>query len=439
MKRFSQGLPDNFELSEEFQRAFELMENSNDYIFITGKAGSGKSTLLQYFKEHTKKNVVVLAPTGIAAVNVGGQTIHSFFKFPPRFIQKENIRRRRNTGIFKKIDAIIIDEVSMVRADLLDGIDYTLRVNKDEMETPFGGVQIIFFGDLFQLPPVVEREMSDVLNTKYESPYFFSADVFNDIKLKYFELSKIYRQSGIEFVGLLDNIRNKRCQENDLAILNQQVIKGAVNLANCIILTTTNNGANLINEDRLTRLTGKEYRYSANASGKFDEFSYPTEPCLKLKNGAQIMLIKNDSGKRWVNGTLAEVYNLADDCIKVIIDEKIYDVPRVKWEKIVYKYNKEKDKIEEKVMGTFEQYPVKLAWAITIHKSQGQTFDDVIIDLEYGAFAHGQVYVALSRCTRLEGIRLKRPIIYNDIIFDERIYGFREKFRSAEIGYASNL
>jgi len=428
LKRYSIGLPEGFDLNEEFQSAFNLMENSNDCIFITGKAGTGKSTLLQYFRQKTRKKVAVLAFTGVAAVNVNGQTVHSFFGFPPRFIQIENIRRRRNRELLKEIDTIIIDEVSMVRADLMDGIDYALRINRDKMNVPFGGVQVLFFGDLFQLSPIVDPEMRDVFDQRYRSPFFFSADIFTNFKLKYIELNKIYRQKDEKFISLLDRIRNKECTKESLSFLNERIKdKTSDDPCCCITLTTSNPGANEINRIRLDKIPAKEYQYQASIVDEFDESSYPTERCLRLKKGAQIMLIKNDPDKRWVNGTLGEVSDLSNNCIKASIDNKVYEIPKAKWEKIKYTYNEKEKKIEEEVMGSFEQYPIKLAWAITIHKSQGQTFDTVIIDLENGAFTHGQVYVALSRCKSLEGITLKRPVIYSDIIFDERIYEFRKK------------
>lgn len=423
-------LPEDLDFNDEFKTAFDLMENSNDSIFITGKAGTGKSTLLKYFKANTKKKIVILAPTGVAAINVGGQTIHSFFKFPPSIIQKDTIRRLRNSRLIEKLDMVIIDEVSMVRSDLMDGIDYALRINRDDLKKPFGGVQMVLFGDLFQLCPVVEKEAKELLDERYSSPYFFSAKAFHNFSIKYIELSKIYRQSDSKFVNLLNRLRNKEHTEEDLDLLNERVRKDATtaNSDTTIILTTTNSLASAINQDRLSKLPGKEYAYEAVISGKFDESAYPTETSLRLKKEAQTILIKNDPAKQWVNGTLAKITSLSKDSIKVDINGSECEVSRVKWQKIEYSYNKEKDKIEENIVGVFEQYPIKLAWAITIHKSQGQTFDKVVLDLGHGAFTHGQVYVALSRCTCLEGITLKRPVIHSDIIFDRRIYEFRDKF-----------
>ena len=423
-------LPAHLDINDEFKSAFDLMEYTKECLFITGKAGTGKSTLLKYFKANTGKKIIVLAPTGVAAINVGGQTIHSFFRFPSKIIQKDTIRRLRDKSVVENLDMVIIDEVSMVRSDLMDGIDHALRLNRGRMKTPFGGIQMVFFGDLFQLSPVVENEARQLLEERYSSPYFFSANVFNDCHIKTIELSTIYRQKDTSFMGLLNRVRNKEHTEEDLDTLNKRVQKEiAVSKKDeTVILTTTNSLANAINQDRLSNLPGKEITYQAKATGKFEESTYPTEACLKLKKGAQIILIKNDPDKRWVNGTLAKVVALSKDSIVVDINGSTCDVPVAKWQKIEYSYNEDEDKIEDKVVGDFAQYPIKLAWAITIHKSQGQTFDKVIIDLGHGAFTHGQLYVALSRCTCMDGIRLKRPVIHSDIIFDQRIYEFNERF-----------
>jgi ATP-dependent exoDNAse (exonuclease V) alpha subunit len=430
MKSYSDQLPPNLDINDEFKAAFDLMENTAERLFITGKAGTGKSTLLKYFKANTGKKIIVLAPTGVAAINVGGQTIHSFFRLPPKIIQKDAIKRLRDKSLVENLDMVIIDEVSMVRADLMDGIDYALRLNRGKMKTPFGGVQMVFFGDLFQLPPVVEHEARQLLGERYSSPYFFSAKAFDDCNMRSIELSTIYRQKDSSFMELLNRVRNKEHTEEDLGILNERVHKDIApsKKDTTVILTTTNSLASVINQDRLSRLPGKAITYEAVAAGRFEESAYPTDTSLKLKIGAQVILIKNDPGKQWVNGTLAKVVALSEDSIVVDINGQTCDVPVVKWQKIEYSYNEEEDKIEDEVVGAFAQYPIKLAWAITIHKSQGQTFDKVIIDLGHGAFTHGQLYVALSRCTCLDGIRLKRPVRQSDIIFDERIYEFKDRF-----------
>jgi ATP-dependent DNA helicase PIF1 len=422
-------LPKNLDLNSEFKAAFEAMEYTSDNLFITGKAGTGKSTLLKYFKANTGKKIVVLAPTGVAAINIGGQTIHSFFKFPPRLIQRDTIRRRRNTDIIEKLDAVIIDEVSMVRADLMDGIDYALRLNRHQMKKPFGGAQVIFFGDLFQLPPVVEDSIKAILEEQYATPYFFSAKVFNNSHLRHIELTKIYRQSDRKFIELLNRFRNKEHTDQDIDLLNMQFSSSMPNANNTtVILTTTNSIAGEVNKKRLARLPGKAHSYEADLEGQIEESAFPTNACLELKKGAQVILLKNDPNKQWVNGTIATIASLSHSAIMVDIDGEICEVPRVKWQKIEYSYNEEEDKIEENIVGAFAQYPLKLAWAITIHKSQGQTFDKIIVDLGYGAFTHGQVYVALSRCTSLEGITLKRPLVHRDIIFDKRVHDFKDRF-----------
>lgn len=421
--------PDGLEQDADFMKVFRYLEKSKEHIFVTGKAGTGKSTLLRYFQLKTKKKVVVLAPTGIAAINVQGQTIHSFFNLPHTLIQKKDIRRLRQEKrkIIEKIDTLIIDEVSMLRADILDGIDHALRVNREELEVPFGGVQLVFFGDLFQLPPIVDDEMDEVFSAKYSNPYFFQAQIFSKIKVKFIELEKVYRQTDKEFIALLDKVRNGECQEQDLGIFNKR-FKKAAGEDHFITLTTTNAAAAEINEHKLAQLPSKEYQYHARISGDFDDKKIIAEYLLRLKKGAQVMMIKNDPEKRWVNGTLAEVHNVGHDSMQVNIDGMVCDVMRAKWEKIKYVYNEEEDTIDKEVVGTFEQFPLKLAWAITIHKSQGQTFDRVNIDLGNGAFSHGQLYVALSRCRTFEGITLRRPIILSDVIFDNRIINFREKF-----------
>ncbi|MDD5692450.1 MAG: PIF1 family ATP-dependent DNA helicase, partial [Candidatus Omnitrophica bacterium] len=333
-------------------------------------------------------------------------------------------------SLLENLDMIIIDEVSMVRADLMDGIDYALRLNRGRMKSPFGGIQMVFFGDLFQLSPVVENEARELLEERYTTPYFFSAKVFDTCHLREIELSTIYRQKDSSFMELLNRIRNKEHTKEDLDTLNKKVQKDIVVSKKdpTVILTTTNSLANTINQCRLSKLPGKEITYKALATGKFEESTYPTGEFLKLKKGAQVILIKNDPDKRWVNGTLAKVTALSKDSIVVDINGFEHDLPVVKWQKIEYSYNEAEDRIEDEVVGEFAQYPLKLAWAITIHKSQGQTFDKVIIDLGHGAFTHGQLYVALSRCTCLNGIKLKRPVAHSDIIFDERVYEFNGRF-----------
>jgi len=410
----------------------DLLENTPDNYFITGKAGTGKSTLLTQFRDSTNKNVAVVAPTGIAAINIGGSTIHSFFRLPPKVIETTMITRNAKIAkIVKHLDTLIIDEISMVRADLLDAIDYSLRLHRFNMNEPFGGVQVIFFGDLMQLPPVIQgKEMSDYFEENYHGPYFFNAKVFTEFKLKTIELINVYRQTNQSFISLLDKIRsnmanqdvldsfNKRFQQEDLEDVFQEV--------NPIILLTTNNyKAGSINIHKLSSIDKHLYEFRANIKGDFGENIYPTQEILQLKEGAQIMMLRNDTPKqRWQNGTLGVVSKLNNKYILVNINGKEYKVDTTTWDNIEYRYNRESNKLEEHSKGTFTQFPIKLAWAITIHKSQGQTFDNVIIDLDRGSFTHGQTYVALSRCRTLEGIYLTQPLTKRDVIVDQKIVDF---------------
>lgn len=433
-RKREQDLKD-IELNDDFRHALELIERQGRSAFITGKAGTGKSTLLRYFRAKTNKATVVLAPTGLAAINVSGQTIHSFFKFPPKFIDKDNIRRSRNAELFRKLDTIIIDEVSMVRADLMDGIDAALRLNRGNPKTPFGGVQLVFFGDLFQLPPIVrERELKEYFNDHYGGPYFFLAKAFEGLDLPYIDLQKIYRQSDDKFKDLLNKIREKKIDQDLLKTLNSRVRSvGDFNgSGSYITLTTTNDAAFQTNMAFLEKISEKNYTYKASVTGRFDPTSFPTEEVLELKKGAQVMMIKNDPDKRWVNGTLGKISELQEEKICVEIYGTSYEVEKETWQNIEYQYNREKNRIEERIVGTFQQYPLRLAWAITIHKSQGQTFERVAIDLGRGAFAHGQTYVALSRCKSLEGISLSRPVTPGDIIFDDKVYGFERVFQKVQ-------
>ena len=395
-------LPAHLDINDEFKSAFDLMEYTKECLFITGKAGTGKSTLLKYFKANTGKKIIVLAPTGVAAINVGGQTIHSFFRLPPKIIQKDAIKRRRDKSLIENLDMVIIDEVSMVRSDLMDGIDYALRLNRDRMKTPFGGVQMVFL-EIFSSYLLWSRMKQGSYWKSDIQVLIFLAKVFNDCNIRSIELSTIYRQKDSSFMELLNRVRNKEHTKEDLDTLNKRVQKDiAVSKKDeTVILTTTNSLANTINQDHLSKLPGKEITYEAIATGKFEESAYPTDTSLKLKKGAQVILIKNDPDKQWVNGTLAKVVALSKDSIVVDINGRTFDVPVVKWQKIEYSYNEDEDKIEDEVVGDFAQYPIKLAWAITIHKSQGQTFDRVIIDLR--GMAH---LLMASYMSRLVGARL---------------------------------
>jgi hypothetical protein len=430
------------DLNEEFQFAFDLIERQGQSVFLTGKAGTGKSTFLHYLREKTAKATVVLAPTGVAALNVGGQTIHSFFQFPPTIIDPHSIRKRKNTKLFQTLQTLIIDEVSMVRADVMDGIDRALRVQRENLTAPFGGVQVVLCGDLFQLPPIVrDGEMKTFFDEQYGGPYFFLARVFDDLRPYFLELTTIYRQRDEAFIRVLNKIRERDLDAELFALLNARVrrLDDGRQDSSFITLTTTNEAALRTNQARLERINAKLYTYPAAVTGLFEPATFPTEAELELKRGAQVMLIKNDPEKRWVNGTLGRISVLNEKKVRVEIAGVSHDVEPETWQNIQYRFNRETNRIEEEVIGTFTQYPLRLAWAITIHKSQGQTFDKVLIDLGRGAFAHGQTYVALSRCTSLEGIVFSRPVTPKDILFDERVYGFTRVFPPAPRTVRQNL
>ena len=413
---------------------------SNRNVFITGKAGTGKSTLLSYFRSHTGKKIVVLAPTGVAALNIQGETIHSFFGFKPG-IAPGKVRkvRSRKKIIYKKLDSIIIDEISMVRADLLDCIDRFMRLNGTDSKKPFGGTQMIFIGDLYQLPPVVTGRERDMFKLQYESPYFFSADVFAELGMEYIELEKVYRQKDKIFIDLLNAIRNNSISDQDLRLLNSRVGKelpGREKNGYEIHLVTTNLMASIINEEHLSRLRTKIYTSQAEISGNFKRESYPTYEELKLGVGAQVMLLNNDSKGRWVNGSIGMIVEIRghsgidEEIIVVALSSgELVDVAPFSWEIFHFDYDEKTGAIESEIVGSFTQYPLKLAWAITIHKSQGKTFEKVTIDMGQGAFAHGQTYVALSRCTSLEGIALKKPIRRSHIIMDRKIVDFLTSYQ----------
>lgn len=385
---------------------------------------------MKYFRSKTKKNIVVLAPTGIAAINVTGSTIHSFFRFPLDVIEPNRITKNEDrVQLFAKLDIIIIDEISMVSADMMDGIDYALRLHR-ENNLPFGGVQMVFFGDLYQLPPVVVgQELKNYFNTEFGSPYFFSAHVFRQFNFRIIELQRIFRQSDPSFIGLLNNIREGKTIQNELSNLNTRVVPNFAAQRDDLFITlaTTNAIADSENHRRLNHLTTSAQTYQATIQGTFEESAYPTDFLLTLKKSAQIMMTKNDPSKRWVNGTIGKISNLKEATIEVEIEGSKYEVEKAVWEVIEYKYNRDEKKIGPLVKGSFTQYPVKLAWAVTIHKSQGRTFDQVVIDLGNGAFAHGQTYVALSRCRSFEGIILKQNIRTFDVIVDPKVRAFMKQ------------
>ena len=430
------------EHNQEFKKAFDII-NENRYfktnLLITGVAGTGKSTFLRYLTNTVKKNIIVLAPTGIAAINIGGQTIHSFFWFPPRalMLQDNGIKRfskkSKEYKTIKAMDILIIDEISMVRPDIVDAIDYSLRMNGGDPEMEFGGKQVVFIGDLLQLAPIViDSHHQNLINSIYRNNYFFSSKVFEKIHLKKVEFIKNYRQSDPIFIGLLNKVRNKTISQTELDVFNKRVCSESElnDLTNIITLTTTNEMAKMVNLNRLSRIEYPTYNFQAVIKGVFNKSKFPTDEQLKLKKGAQVMFTFNDSlAKRWVNGTIGIIHELNTNSIEVKLENGlIHEVVKSTWQNFKYKYNNVDHCIEKEKIGEFQQYPLKLAWAITIHKSQGLTYDKVIINYGNGTFANGQAYVALSRLRSFDGLFLKRKIDLSDIKIDIKIIDFYRNF-----------
>lgn len=420
------------QLHPQFKVALEEMMNNKEHYFVTGRAGTGKSTLLRLFRKSQRKRCVVLAPTGIAALNVQGQTIHSFFKFPSRPIRSGDIKRRRNRKMYELLELIIIDEISMVRADMFDAIDQFLRLNRDEPNIPFGGVQMILFGDVFQLPPVVASVVErEYFSSYYRSPFFFDAHVFsNGFQLQLIELTEVFRQKDVAFKRLLERVRMNQIDFDDLNEINQRHGIPVPKDLQAIHLCTTNNIAESINRNELARLTGDTHRFIAKVQGDYQKSRYPTDDVLQLKVNAQVMFIRNDYEKGYVNGTLGTIDRIERDEVYVKFKDvhgqfKTEQVIEQKWE--LLKYEVKNDNIESKVVGTFRQLPLKLAWALSIHKSQGKSYDGVVVHMGSGAFESGQTYVALSRCTHLEGLYLQSKLRMKDVFVDERLIDFYQK------------
>jgi len=428
----------SIDLNEQFRRALDLMEHTGKSVFITGRAGTGKSTLLDYFRHTTNKKVAVLAPTGVAALNVKGQTIHSFFGFKPN-ITLERVRKVRfsddGKNIYKKLDAIVIDEISMVRADLFDCVDKFLRLNGPRANRSFGGIQMIFIGDLYQLPPVITGSEKAAFSSLYETPYFYSAKVFDSFEMDFMELEKVYRQHDEDFIKLLNSIRNKSITEEGLELLNQRYMPEFEPSPDdfYICLTTTNALADQINSRQLAKLKTRLHTFTADIEGDFGNQYLPTAIDLQVKAGAQIMMLNNDAGGRWVNGTIGKITDITRDrndeysIIADLADDETVEITPHTWE--IFRFFADGEKLQSEVIGTFTQYPLMLAWAVTIHKSQGKTFDKVVVDIGRGTFTHGQTYVALSRCTTLGGIILKKPILKKHIWTDYRVVDFLTKYQ----------
>lgn len=438
--------------NQEWQQALQIIQYTRRSLFLTGKAGTGKSTFLRYVAAHTKKKHVILAPTGIAAINAGGQTLHSFFKLPFHPLlpndSRYNARNIRKTlkysgvtlKLLRETELIIIDEISMVRADIIDFIDRVLRIYCRNMREPFGGKQLLLVGDIFQLEPVVKEEEWRLMQPFYPSAYFFDAKVWQQMQLVSIELRKVYRQSDAQFIAILDRIRQNTATDEDLAAINHRVDQQQEThqqSAFPITLATRRDTVDWINEQQLANLDGSVTMFKGTIQGEFPLTSLPAPMELEVKPGAQVIFTKNDKEKRWVNGTIGIVTGIdQEEGIIGVVDEDghEYDVGCELWENMRYTFNEKEQKIEEELLGTFRQFPLRLAWAITVHKSQGLTFRQVKIDFSGGgAFAGGQTYVALSRCMSLQGLTLEEPLRRSDIFVRPEVVQFAQRYNNGQL------
>ena len=437
--------------NEEMQKALQIIQFTRRSLFLTGKAGTGKSTFMRHIAATIKKKHIILAPTGIAAINAGGSTLHSFFKLPfhpllptDKRYSARNIRdtlkyNGEKTKLLREVELIIIDEISMVRADIIDFIDKVLRIYNRNMREPFGGKQLLLVGDIYQLEPVIKEDERQLLRPFYPSCFFFDAHVFREMQLIAVELKKVYRQRDAQFISLLDHIRTSQVSDTDLHLLNARVNAeiGTEEGRLSITLSGRRDTVDYINEKQLNTLPDQPTIFYGHIEGEFPESSLPTPIELEVKTGAQVLFIKNDKERRWVNGTLGTIIGFGDEEDGIIYvrteDGRDFDVEREIWSNVRYTFNEKEQKIEEEEIGSYQQFPLRLAWAITVHKSQGLTFNNVKIDFTGGVFAGGQTYVALSRCTSLQGISLQEPIRRENIFVRTEVTNFARNYNNLNV------
>lgn len=410
-------------LSPHQEAVADFAVNGGAHLFLTGRAGTGKTTVTRAILKRLGSKAAVLAPTGVAAMNAGGQTLHSFFRLPPRLITPGDVRRLRNARAVRALTTLVIDEISMVRSDLMQAVDASLRLNRDSNE-PFGGVRMVLVGDLAQLPPIAQGEEGAFLEEVYGGPFFFHAPSFRDAGFTMVELYQVHRQADPDFVEILNAVREGALDRDLTERLNERVTgrSGLEASGTHVVLTSTNQAASNINNARLDGITAEPRGFAGKVEGEFDPRLFPTEDPLILKAGARVMMIRNDPGGRYVNGSIGEVLGFTADGVKVRVNGEDVTVEKVSWERMRYAADQKTGKLKRETIGSYAQYPLRLAWAMTIHKAQGLTLDKVFLDVSRRLFAHGQAYVALSRARSLEGLELSHALRPTDIITDPRLF-----------------